>query len=117
MTKLRLLVEDRGAIARVTLKDADQVLGVVAMPFSTYDRAVRDFVGGSRQLTLETLSAKLQEIVWRDAQSGAEGNAELAKKRLEELGVTLPVIARWAEELAKEIAAQIVNRLPEVKTA
>ncbi len=115
MSRFRLIVKDHGGTARLLLTDEREIIGMANISWRSYElitRALMDIILEiSRKSIKETLSARL----WQDAQTVSENSAELAMRKLAELGFTQEKIEAYAEELAKNLAQELIEYMPEVK--
>jgi hypothetical protein len=109
----RVTVRDDNGRAKIHLIDDEgSVVGIASIAWHEYEREARRVLGILVAGARETISAQLSALLYENAVRASENSAELAIKRLTELGMNQAMIDIFADHLAKAVAQKMVEHMP-----
>lgn len=110
---MRIQVRDQNGSAQIQLISGIHVIGVANISWRGYEQAVKSLLMLIVESAKGTLSQSLGARLWQDALSQEDGDSERAKKLLGDFNWNQEKIDSYANELARNIAQDLVDYLPE----
>lgn len=98
--------------ASVTLLSGRRELLTAHVPVTVYDQASRQIVADLADVARAAVSSALQGELWAQALRHSGEDAELAAKRLTEIGLTQPAIDRVVDATVARLAESVLARIP-----
>lgn len=108
-----LKVHDDNGRARLVISDGTNPIGVFTLQWGDYVLLTRHLTQRLLTISRESIKKTLHERIWKDALNKCEGSAELAQKKLLELGWNAEQIETYAEELSRQLTHEILSNMPE----
>jgi len=109
----KITVRDDNGRAIISMLDGNKVVGVANIAVHEYDKLCRTVMSAFTSSTNAVLLGLVQNELWQRAQRGAEEDAEVAKRRLLELGWNNETIKQFVVEMTMTLAGEMLSRLPE----